>query len=631
MNPASNDTLNLPVYLFHQGTNHRAYELMGCHLFEDEAVFRLWAPNAADVSVVGDFNNWNNDINRMTRLNPEGLWECRIAHLKKYDNYKYRIKTLDGRLLMKADPYAFHNETRPQTASKAFSLTGYAWQDDAWLEQRRCTDPFRSPMNIYEVHLGSFMRHPDGSLLSYEMLADRLIPYVQELGYTHIEILPVTEYPFDGSWGYQVTGYFAPTARYGTPHDFMRFVDRFHQAGIGVIMDWVPAHFPKDEHGLYEFDGTKCYEYAEPTKMEHQGWGTRVFDFGKNEVRSFLISSAMFWLDKYHIDGLRVDAVASMIYLDYCRERWQWKPNKDGGRENLEAVELVRLLNRAVLEAYPDTLMIAEESTAWPMVTKPDYDGGLGFTFKWNMGWMNDMLRYISTDPLFRSYNHDKLTFSFVYAFSENYILPISHDEVVHGKCSLLSKMPGEYDDKFSGVRAFLAYMIAHPGKKLLFMGQEFGQFIEWNYKQQLDWQLLDYDRHRQLREFVKALNHLYLASPALWQNDCSRDGFAWIAGDDFKHSIISFRRIASDGEEIIAVCNFNPVHREDYRIGAPYKGRYRVLLCSDDAAFGGKGATARPYYTAKKQQLHGLPYTLSLDLAPNSVLLLSPNKAGQG
>ncbi len=631
MYPAINDPLSMPVYLFHQGTNYRAYELLGCHLHDGTAVFRVWAPNAAEVSVVGDFNNWNRDINPMIRINAEGLWECRIAGLKRYDNYKYRIKSAGGQIVMKADPYAFHCETRPQTASKVYSLDGYEWQDGAWLEKRRGTDPFKSPMNIYEVHLGSFMRNPDGSLLSYEMLADRLIPYVAELGYTHIEIMPVTEYPYDGSWGYQVTGYFAPTSRYGTPHDFMRFVDRFHQAGIGVIMDWVPAHFPKDEHGLYEFDGTKCYEYADPSKMEHEGWGTRVFDFGKNEVRAFLISSALFWLDRYHIDGLRVDAVASMLYLDYCREKWQWHPNKNGGRENLEAVEFVQLLNKAALENYPDVLMIAEESTAWPLVTKPAYDGGLGFTFKWNMGWMNDMLRYMSTDPLFRSYNHDKLTFSFMYAFSENYILPISHDEVVHGKCSLLSKMPGDYDDKFCGTRTFLAYMMAHPGKKLLFMGQEFGHFIEWNYKQPLDWLLLDYDRHRELRAFVKTLNRIYLDTPALWQNDCSSDGFAWIAGDDFKHSVIAFRRIAADGGELIAVCNFNPVRREDYRIGVPYKGRYRVLLNSDDTAFGGSGITARSHYSAKKAPLHGHPFELSLDLAPSSVLFLFPDKAGRG
>ncbi|MFA9380576.1 MAG: 1,4-alpha-glucan branching protein GlgB [Acetanaerobacterium sp.] len=623
MCPAINDPLSMPVYLFHQGTNYRAYELLGCHMGDGGAVFRVWAPNAAEISVVGDFNNWNRDINPMARLSDGGLWECRIAGIKKYDNFKYRIKAADGRLLMKADPYAFHGETRPETASKAYPLDGFEWHDGAWRERQSRTDPYKSPMNIYEVHLGSFKRNPDGSLLSYEMLAEELIPYVREMGYTHIEIMPVTEHPFDGSWGYQVTGYFSPTSRYGPPHAFMQFVDRFHQAGIGVIMDWVPAHFPKDEHGLYEFDGTKCYEYADPSKMEHEGWGTRVFDFGKNEVRSFLISSALFWIDKYHIDGLRVDAVASILYLDYCREKWQWHPNENGGRENLEAVEFVRQLNQAVLKSYPDTLMIAEESTAWPMVTKPPCDGGLGFTFKWNMGWMNDMLRYSATDPLFRKYNHDKLTFSFVYAFSENYILPISHDEVVHGKYSLLSKMPGGYDDKFAGVRTFLAFMMAHPGKKLLFMGQEFGQFIEWNYKQPLDWLLLDYDSHRALRTFVQTVNHLYLATPALWQRDCSPDGFAWIAGDDFAHSVIAFRRIADDGGELVIVCNFNPVRREGYGIGVPNKGRYRVVLNSDDTAFGGSGCSNEACYTAQMQKMHGFTQSLSLDLAPSSVLFL--------
>lgn len=623
MNTA-HDPLGLPVYLFHQGTNYRSYELLGCHLGDGGAIFRVWAPHAAAVSVTGDFCGWDTAACPMTRLSDEGLWECRVSGIGIYDNYKYCIHTPDGRTLLKADPFAFHCETRPQTASKAYRLEGYGWQDDAWLARRERINPYKNPLNIYEVHLGSFLRTENGGLLSYEMLADRLIPYVLELGYTHIEIMPITEYPFDGSWGYQVTGYFAPTSRYGTPHDFMRFVDRFHQAGIGVILDWVPAHFPKDAHGLYEFDGDKCYEYADPSKMEHDGWGTRVFDFGKNEVRSFLTSSALFWFDRYHIDGLRVDAVASMLYLDYCREPWQWHPNKNGGRENLEAVEFFKQTNKAVLEQFPGALMIAEESTAWPLVTKPPCDGGLGFSFKWNMGWMNDSLRYISTDPLYRSHNHNQLTFSFVYAFSENYILPVSHDEVVHGKCSLLSKMPGEYDEKFAGMRGFLAYMMAHPGKKLLFMGQEFGQFIEWNYEQQLDWLLLEYDRHRQLRDYVKTLNRLYLDTPALWQNDCSPKGFAWIAGDDYMQNVICFRRIADDGSELIAVCNFAPVPRGGYRVGVPYPGRYRVALCSDDPAFGGTGATTRSFYTARAQAMHGYPFCLSLNLAPSAVLYLT-------
>ncbi len=626
--------LSLPTYLFHQGTNYRAYELLGCRLTGEGAVFRVWAPGAAAVSVTGDFNSWSPDASPMTRRNSEGLWECLIENIKQYDIYKYCVTDQNGDTHMKADPYAFHSETRPKNASKVYELAGYLWHDGDWLARRQGIDALKQPMNIYEVHLGSFRRNPDGSLLSYEMLADTLIAYVKEMGYTHIEIMPVTEHPFDGSWGYQVTGYFAPTSRYGTPHSFMRFVDRFHQAGIGVIMDWVPAHFPKDEHGLYEFDGGICYEYGERAKMENEGWGTRVFDFGKNEVRSFLISSAMFWFDKYHIDGLRVDAVASMIYLDYCREEGQWQPNRLGGRENLEAVELVRLLNKAVLEGYPGALMIAEESTAWPLVTKPPsatgtppYNGGLGFSLKWNMGWMNDILRYIATDPLFRGESHGKLTFSFVYAFSENYVLPISHDEVVHGKCSLLSKMPGEYDQKFDAMRGFFAYMIAHPGKKLLFMGQEFGQFIEWNFKQGLDWLLLGYDRHRQLREFVKRLNRVYLEYPALWRHDFEPEGFAWIAGDDVSHSVISFRRFDGDGGELLCVCSFTPVERKGYRVGVPRAGRYGVLIDSGAPEYGGTVGPRPVCYDAKSQMMHGQPYSVAVDLAPCGVLYLRPPK----
>ncbi len=624
-----NSDNDLPVFLFHQGTNYRSYEFFGCHLTGGGALFRVWAPRAARVSVTGDFNRWSQSAAPMNRINNEGIWECFVPGISQYGTYKYCVFTEDGRVLLKADPFAFHAETRPQTASKAYELSGYEWHDARYKQAQSSKNIYKSPMNIYEVHLASYKRHPDGSLLSYEQLADELIPYLKEMGYTHIEVLPVTEYPFDGSWGYQVTGYFAPTSRFGTPHDFMRFVDRFHQAGLGVILDWVPAHFPKDEQGLYEFDGTKCYEYADKQKMEHEGWGTRVFDFSKNEVQSFLISSALFWFDKYHVDGLRVDAVASIIYLDYCRERGQWSPNKNGGRENLEAVAFLQRLNKAVFESFPGALMIAEESTAWPMVTKPPYDGGLGFSFKWNMGWMNDMLQYISVDPLFRKYNHDKLTFSFVYAFSENYILPISHDEVVHGKCSLLSKMPGEYEEKFAGVRMFLAYMTAHPGKKLLFMGQEFGQFIEWDYKKGLDWLLLDYEQHRKLQYYVKTLNRFYLDTPALWQNDDVPSGFAWVAGDDFHHSIICFRRMGeAPSEELLIICSFNPIRRSGYRVGVPYKGRYRVVLNTDDTAYGGSGCTVLTQYTAEQESMHGFEQSLSLDIPPSSVLYLRPSAA---
>lgn len=621
---------DVPLYLFHEGSNSNAYEYFGSHRKnKNTVVFRVWAPDAKNVSVTGDFNDWSETENPMKPLkNSGGVWEAEIKNIKPYDMYKYCITAADGRTLMKCDPYGFHMETRPGTATKYYEIDDcYEWHDEKWVEGRNGKNIYESPVNIYEIHAGSWKQYDDGNFYSYRALGDSLVPYVKKMGYTHIEFMPLTEYPFDGSWGYQVTGYFAATSRYGEPKDLMYLVDKCHENGIGVILDWVPAHFPKDANGLYEFDGGPLYEYSDPRKGEHYGWGTRVFDFGKNEVRSFLMSSASFWLKKYHLDGIRIDAVASMLYLDYDRKDGEWVPNKNGGNENLEAVEFLQKLNENIFRDFPYAMMIAEESTSWPMVTKPVFSGGLGFNFKWNMGWMNDILRYFSLDGFFRKYNHDCITFSMFYAFSENFVLPISHDEVVHGKKSLIDKMPGSYDEKFAGVRAFLGYMMAHPGKKLMFMGQEFGQFIEWNYEKGLDWLLLDYPKHRALQNYFKKINEFYKANPAFWQIDYSWEGFSWISSDDKDNSVIAFRRIDEKGKEIIVVCNFTNVERCDYRIGIPKKGAYKIVFNSDDVEFGGEGKGNKGKLKTESINMHGFEQSISLDLPPMSAIYIKKTR----
>jgi len=614
---------NLPLFLFHQGTNAKAYEYMGSHLQGDGAVFRVWAPAALSVSVVGDFNKWDRKINPMIKISEQGVWELFIPNLKRFDIYKYSIETKKKNIVLKIDPYAFHFETPPATASKLYDIENYSWGDSEWLARRKSRDAYRSPMNIYELHAGSWKKHDDGSFYNYRRLADELVPYILDMGYTHIELMPITEYPYEGSWGYQVTGYFAPTSRYGEPSDFMYFVDKCHQNGIAVIVDWVPAHFPKDEHALYEYDGSYCYEYTDEHKREHSQWGTRIFDYGKCEVQSFLISSAMLLVEKYHIDGIRVDAVASMLYLDYGREAGEWVPNAKGGRENLEAAQFLQKLNSLILTERPDALMFAEESTAWPMVTKPPQIGGLGFNFKWNMGWMNDMLMYISLDPYFRCHNHDKLTFSMMYAFSENFVLPISHDEVVHGKRSLINKMPGEYADKFASMRVFLGYMMSHPGKKLLFMGSEFGQFIEWRFYEPLEWFLLDYPRHSELLAFHKELNGFYLENSECWEIDDSWEGFSWVQADNARDGVYAYTRQNRTGGLLLVLLNMSDRTYDSFPVGLRALWSFREVLNSDLYRFGGENRSNDGLLTAAPGETDGCPYTLRLKLPALTALIL--------
>ena len=624
---------NYPLYLFHQGTNFRAYEAFGAHPSEEGGfVFRVWAPHAVRVQAVGSFCDWSEDGPELARISEGGVWEGRCEQARAGDSYKFRLTTADGRVLYKADPFAFAGENGGLHASVLYDdRTPYPWRDRDWRE--RSVDLVHEPVNVYEVHLGSWKRHEDGSYYSYRELAAELPAYVREMGYTHVELLPVCEHPFDGSWGYQAAGYFAPTARFGTPEDFRFLVDSFHLAGIGVFLDWVPAHFVKDDFGLMEFDGEPLYEYQGADRMEHKGWGTRVFDHGRCEVQSFLISNAAFWLDAYHIDGLRVDAVAAMIYLDYDRGPGEWISNIYGENKNLEAIAFLKKLNAHIAGAFPKAAMMAEESTAFPGVTRPVSDGGLGFTFKWNMGWMNDVLDYVQCDPFFRKDIHNKLTFSLLYAFSEHYILPISHDEVVHGKKSLLDKMFGGYEQKFANLRAFLGYMMTHPGKKLLFMGCEFGQFIEWNYEQGVDWLLLGYESHRRLRRFVRALNRFYRETPALWRVDDSWEGFTWISCDDNTQNILSYFRQDGRGGEALVVINFAPVARERFLVGA-HAGSYRLVLDSDQRQYGGTGTSTPRRVNAKKRPANGFSHSIRIRIPPMCVLVYEreePQNAGGG
>jgi len=616
-------------YLLAEGTFHRAYQKLGAHVTERNGQrgvqFAVWAPNAKKVSVVGDFNNWNTAANPM-EPSSSGVWETFIPHIGQAEVYKYHVESqYQGYRTDRADPYGFAAELRPHTASRVWDLESYSWQDGSWMAGRAKYNALDAPISIYEVHLGSWRRVPeeDNRWLSYREIAPLLADYVHDAGFTHVELLPVMEHPFDGSWGYETTGYFAATSRFGTPTDFMYFVDYLHQRGIGVILDWVPAHFPKDEAGLGYFDGTHLYEHADPRKGEHPDWNTFVFNYGRNEVRSFLISNALFWIDKYHVDGLRVDAVAAMLYLDYGRRQGEWIPNRYGGKENIEAIEFLRALNEEVYSAFPDVMIIAEESTSWPQVSRPVYLGGLGFGLKWNMGWMHDMLSYMSEDPIYRSYHHNQITFSLLYAFSENFVLPFSHDEVVYGKGSMLRKMPGDDWQKFANLRLLYGYMFGHPGKKLLFMGCEFGQWSEWNHDASLEWHLLDTPFHSALQRWVRDLNTLYRGQRALHEMDFNAGGFAWVDCSDVQRSVISFlRRGRSPADELLFVCNFTPAVRENYRVGVPQQGFWKELLNSDASLYGGSGQGNFGGCEAVPLPIHGYPFSLNMTLPPLGVLI---------
>ena len=623
----SRSSYDYPIYLFNEGTNFESYDFFCPSYIQTKEGgrqwrFRVWAPNAKSVSVVGDFNDWDRNRNPMEMIEMSGIWECCVKGVKRYSTYKFSIEGVDGQIRLKSDPFATHSETMPSNASKVYDIKGFQWTDEEYLQKRATRNSYQSPMNIYEVHLGSWKQHEDGSFYSYLDYARELVPYVKEMGYTHIELLPVTEFPYDGSWGYQATGLYAPTSRYGTPHDFMAFIDACHAEGIGVIMDFVLSHFPKDAFGLYEFDGTCLYEYSDIYKQEHKAWGTRVYDFNKPQVKCFLISAVDFWINNYHIDGMRLDAVASMLYLDYDRRDGEWRQNSQGGNYNLEAIYFLQTLNKNILSRHPDVLMIAEESTAFPMVTMPPSMGGLGFNYKWNMGWMNDTLDYIKIDPFFRKGAHNKLTFSITYAFSENYILPFSHDEVVHGKCSIMGRIPSDYDGKFAGAKTLLSYQMAHPGKKLNFMGYEIAQFIEWDYKKGLDWVLLLYEKHKQFRQYIHDLNHLYLNNKALYELDTTYDGFKWTVVDDNVQNIVVFNRYDKSGDSVIFVGNFSPETRDGYEIGVDKKGRYKVLLNSESKIYGGNEEEIADMVSIDKQN-HGKKQSIVLHIPANASLFI--------
>ncbi len=611
---------------FHEGELYDAYKYMGCNFDEKTktAVFRTYAPHAQSVSVVGEFNDWDTEAHVMTNIGG-GIYEATVTDLNIYDSYKFMITAADGRKLYKSDPYAFHSETHLGTNSKVFPIDRIVVKDEEYQAAKSAKDVYHAPMSVYEAHIGSWRTYPDGNCYSYRKFADEICVYLKKMRYTHLELMGVAEYPYDGSWGYQVTGYFAPSSRYGTPEDFAYLVTKLHKAGIALIIDWVPGHFPKNDNGLIEYDGEPLYEPTSPLRREHKEWGTCCFDYGKAEVQTFLCSNALMWFDLYHVDGLRVDAVASMLYLDYGRRDGEWEANRFGGRENEEAVAFLRKLNTAVFARHPNALMIAEESTAWPMVTKPVSEGGLGFNYKWNMGWMNDIPDYAKNNPFFRAGKHNALTFSITYAFSENYILPISHDEVVHGKCSLVNKMPGDYPLKFAGFRNFLMNMYAHPGKKLLFMGTEFAQFIEWDYHKQLDWLLLDYPMHASTQEFVKKLNDFYKRTAAMWANDDTFDGFKWHVVDDNTQNVVAYERIDKSGNSVLAVINFSPCEYKNYRIGVN-KGTYEVKLSSDLDGW----STESKKYRAERESAHGFTHSIVMDIKPMSGVYLKKTYRGK-